>query len=166
MGGIGVHRRRAAGAARALVTHGPVFAPPARRIVEAVTVLLPVPPSVNALYRHGTGRGPVRSDAYKAWIDAAGWRLQAQRPGRVPGAYVLLLAVPRVARMDIDNAAKAVSDLLQRHGVVDNDRDAVRVLLEWHAEHDEVAATVRGLADGAALQPVAPTRPPSLEGAL
>ncbi len=141
-------------------SHGPVFAPPGRRVVDSVTVLLPVPPSVNRIYRHTKERGPVKSDAYKAWIDGAGWRLQAQRPGRVPGPYVLLLAVPRTSRMDIDNAAKAVSDLLQRHGVVDNDRDAVRVLLEWHAEHDEVAATVRGLSDGAALDPIAPVRPP------
>jgi Holliday junction resolvase RusA-like endonuclease len=141
-------------------SHGPVFAPPGRRVVDSVTVLLPVPPSVNRIYRHTKERGPVKSDAYKAWIDGAGWRLQAQRPGRVPGPYVLLLAVPRTSRMDIDNAAKAVSDLLQRHGVVDNDRDAVRVLLEWHAEHDEVAATVRGLSDGAALEPIAPVRPP------
>ena len=141
-------------------SHGPVFAPPGRRVVDSVTVLLPVPPSVNRIYRHTKENGPVRSEAYKAWIDGAGWRLQMQRPGRVPGAYVLLLAVPRTSRMDIDNAAKAVSDLLQRHGVIDNDRDAVRVLLEWHAEHDEVAATVRGLSDGPALEPIAPVRPP------
>ncbi|WP_106735942.1 hypothetical protein [Methylobacterium sp. 285MFTsu5.1] len=141
-------------------SHGPVFAPPARRVVDSVTVLLPVPPSVNRIYRHTKERGPVKSDAYKLWIDGAGWRLQAQRPGRVPGAYVLLLAVPRSSRMDLDNSVKAVSDLLQRHGVVDNDRNAVRALLEWHAEHDEVAATVRGLSDGAALEPIAPVRPP------
>lgn len=142
------------------ITHGPVVAPPARRVVDSVTVLLPVPPSVNRIYRHTKDRGPVKSEVYKAWISGAGWRLQAQRPGRVPGPYVLLLAVPRTSRMDIDNAAKAVSDLLQRHGVVENDREAVRVLLEWHAEHDEVAATVRGLSDGAALEPIAPVRPP------
>ncbi|MEG9529720.1 MAG: RusA family crossover junction endodeoxyribonuclease [Hyphomicrobiales bacterium] len=141
-------------------SHGPVFAPPGRRVVDSVTVLLPVPPSVNRIYRHTKERGPVRSDAYKSWIDGAGWRLQAQRPGRVPGPYVLLLAVPRTSRMDIDNAAKAISDLLQKHGVVDNDRDAVRVLLEWHAEHEEVAATVRGLSGGPALEPIAPVRPP------
>lgn len=141
------------------VSHGPLFAPAARRTVEAVTILLPVPPSVNRIYRHTRERGPVKSDAYKAWIADAGWRLQQQRPGRVPGAYVLLLAVPRTSRMDIDNVAKAVSDLLQRHGVIENDREAVRVLMEWHAEHDEVAATVRGLSDGAALEPVAPVRP-------
>ncbi|WP_331316497.1 hypothetical protein [Methylobacterium mesophilicum] len=141
-------------------SHGPVFAPLGRRVVDSVTVLLPVPPSVNALYRHGGGKGPHRSDVYRSWIDGAGWRLQAQRPGRVPGPYVLLLAVPRTSRMDLDNSVKAVSDLLQRHGVVDNDRNAVRALLEWHAEHDEVAATVRGLSDGAALKPIAPVRPP------
>lgn len=139
--------------------HGPVFAPPPRRTVDAVTVLLPIPPSVNAIYRHIPGRGPVRSAVYREWRDAAGWQLQAQRPGRVVGPYALLLAVPRVAQFDLDNSAKAVSDLLQHHGVVENDRLAVRVLLEWHAEHGEVAATVRGLGDGAALLPMAPVRP-------
>ncbi len=61
--------------------------------------------------------------------------------------------------MDLDNSVKAISDLLQRHGVIDNDRNAVRALLEWHAEHDEVAATVRGLSDGAAWSRSPPCAP-------
>lgn len=140
-------------------TFGPVLAPAPRRIVDEVTILLPVPPSANALHRHGTGR-PIRSDAYQAWIAAAGWRLQAQRPGRVPGAYILLLAAPRgETKADLDNLSKATSDLLQKHGVIDNDRKAERVVLDWHREHAEMAATVRAVPPGTTVEPLAPIRP-------
>lgn len=140
--------------------HGPVFAPPARRVVDSVTALLPVPPSTNALYAHGRQRGPVRSDAYQAWIDEAGWRLQAQRPGRVPGAYVLLLAVPETeTKADLDNLSKATSDLLQKHGVIDNDRKARRVVIDWHREHAEMAATVRAVPPGVTLESISPIWP-------
>lgn len=140
-------------------THGPVFAPAPRRVVDEVTILLPVPPSANALHNHGAGR-PVRSDAYRAWIVAAGWRLQAQRPGRVPGAYILLLAAPESeTKADLDNLSKATSDLLQKHGVIDNDRKARRVVLDWHREHAELAATVRVVPPGVILESVSPIWP-------
>ena len=130
-----------------------------RRVVDEVTILLPIPPSANDLHDHKPGR-PVRSNAYSAWIRDAGWRLLEQRPGRVPGAYILLLAVPETeTKVDLDNLSKATSDLLQQHGVIDNDRKARRVVLDWHREHAELAATVRAVPPGLVLAPIAPIRP-------
>lgn len=135
-----------------------------RRVVDEVTILLPIPPSANDLHDHAPGR-PVRSKAYSAWIRDAGWRLLEQRPGRVPGAYILLLAVPETeTKADLDNLSKATSDLLQAHGVIDNDRKARRVVLDWHREHSELAATVRAVPPGFLLESVSPIWPRS--GAL
>jgi len=135
-----------------------------RRVMDEVTILLPIPPSANALHDHAPGR-PVRSGAYTAWIRDAGWRLLEQRPGRVPGAYILLLAVPETeTKADLDNLSKATSDLLQKHGVIDNDRKARRVVLDWHREHAELAATVRVVPPGLMLESLSPIWPRS--GAL
>ncbi|WP_245268060.1 hypothetical protein [Methylorubrum extorquens] len=132
--------------------------------MDEVTILLPVPPSVNALHDHAPGR-PVRSKAYSAWIHDVGWRLIEQRPGRVPGAYILLLAVPEAeTKADLDNLSKATRDLLQAHGLIDNDRKARREVLDWHREHAELAATVRAVPPGALLDAVSPIWPRS--GAL
>ena len=112
--------------------HGPVHAPPPKRVVDEVVLRLPVPPSVNALHAHGGRGGPRRSPAYAEWIRSAGWRLVQQRPGRVEGAYAIVLAMPRAAtKADLGNLEKAVSDLLQSHGVITNDRRAEDIRLTW-----------------------------------
>ncbi|MFC7664378.1 RusA family crossover junction endodeoxyribonuclease [Methylorubrum suomiense] len=73
---------------------------------------------------------------------------------------MLLLAVPRTeTKADLDNLSKATSDLLQKHGVIDNDRDAERVVLDWHREHSDLAATVRAVPPGTKVEPLAPIRP-------
>ncbi|MGY2052387.1 RusA family crossover junction endodeoxyribonuclease [Methylobacterium sp. JK268] len=119
---------------------------PLRPARDEVVVRLPVPPSVNALHAHGGRGGPRRSDAYRRWIAAAGWRLQAQRPGRVEGPYAIHLALPEASRCDLGNLEKAVSDLLQAHGVVTNDRKARDIRLTWQAQEPEVVVTVRAVA--------------------
>lgn len=90
---------------------------------------LPRPPSVNALYFNKPGKGRIKTPAYRAWIKEAGWLLVSQRPKAVLGEYKLHVLVGPT-RADIDNLAKAINDLLQRHQVVTNDRKADSVLLE------------------------------------
>jgi crossover junction endodeoxyribonuclease RusA len=90
---------------------------------------LPRPPSVNALYSNVPGKGRIKTPAYRAWIEEAGWLLRTQRPKRLEGEYKLHVLVGPT-RADIDNLAKAINDLLQKHGVVTNDRKADSVHLE------------------------------------
>lgn len=117
--------------------------PPARTPAELVRLHLPEPPSANALLRnvsaseratalrHGKSLpGRVKSAAYLTWANAAGWELASQRPGRIEGRYELTIAVSEDARLDLDNAPKAVSDLAQTHGLIANDRLAERVIVE------------------------------------
>jgi crossover junction endodeoxyribonuclease RusA len=101
---------------------------------DVVRLLLPVPVSVNAIYERHPGGGVRLSKAYSAWLSEAGWRLNVQRPGRVSGRYQLTLRMPEESGLDLDNSIKAVSDLMQLHGVVRNDRLASRIVLEWQSE--------------------------------
>lgn len=99
-----------------------------------VRLLLPPPISVNAIHSPRIGGGLRLSDTYSAWLSEAGWRLNIQRPGRVSGRHQITLRMPEHSGLDLDNAIKATSDLLQLHGVVCNDRLASRIVLEWQTE--------------------------------
>jgi hypothetical protein len=55
---------------------------------------LPLPPSVNRLWR--TGRGRVyRSKRYLTWRETAGWELVVQRPVRISGLVTVTIAAGR-----------------------------------------------------------------------
>jgi crossover junction endodeoxyribonuclease RusA len=100
-----------------------------RRAVQMVAIDLPRPISTNALWRPRPG-GMCKTVAYKDWLTEAGLVLNTQRPGRIEGAYTMTIRVSKAWRGDLDNAAKATSDLLQAHQVIENDRLAQRVVIE------------------------------------
>lgn len=106
----------------------------ARREVECVTIFLPMPPSANALYANAEGGGRFKTKEYTDWLDEAGWRLQEQRPGRIAGRYVIEIEIPRAAdnrRRDLGNREKAVSDLLVKQRVIQDDSLAERIVSTW-----------------------------------
>lgn len=125
-----------------------------RRDVSSVTLHLPYPPSTNRLWQKIRG-GMSKTPRYATWTVAAGQELASQRPGRVRGYYMLSLSLsrPDKRRRDLDNAVKAISDLLVTHGVVDDDSMARRVMLEW-LEDGVPGATVTVTSVAAALSPV------------
>ena len=96
-----------------------------------ISVTIPIPPSVNALYI----RGRTKSPKYRQWIEDAGWQVRAQlasskRKG-VAGKYSFKLLLPEKARIDCDNGVKAAMDLLQNLGVTPNDRHCRRQSSEF-----------------------------------
>lgn len=100
--------------------------------VQCVIIDLPRPLSANQLWRpvrRGNGAAMVKSKEYLSWISECGFKLNVQRPGRVSGPYCLHLYVTKNWRGDLGNAEKAVSDILQSQGIVDNDKlcQAIRV---------------------------------------
>ena len=117
-----------------MTTAAATLAPP-RASVEYVALNLPAPISTNDLWTIRKSRAGKhylsRTDEYKAWLESAGWQLVQQKPGRVAGAYGLRLTVGRESKIDLGNAEKAVSDLLEKHGVIDNDRFASEIHLGW-----------------------------------
>lgn len=113
-----------------------------RRVAEKVELTLPLPPSVNGLYYNRTKRelgiakavgrplpGRGKTERYKTWLRAAGNMVNAQRQGRIVGAYALTITIGADARIDLGNSEKALSDLLQEYGIVENDRKADSIFL-------------------------------------
>jgi Holliday junction resolvase RusA-like endonuclease len=97
------------------------------------TIDLPLPPSLNALWRNGKGR-TFRSRRYVQWLRDAGWQLVAQRPARLTGRVSIGVAIGRPDRRkrDLDNiATKAVLDLLVAHQVIEDDSDVTDIAARW-----------------------------------
>ncbi|WP_336488317.1 hypothetical protein [Methylobacterium nigriterrae] len=117
-----------------------------RRDAEKVVLQLSIPPSVNEIWSSKKGGGLRLSDKYAAWLCQAGWQLTQQRPGRIFGRYTLTCWMPRGSGADLDNLTKAVSDLLQLHGVIRNDREAEEIHLYWQDECEETIVEVQPFA--------------------
>jgi Holliday junction resolvase RusA-like endonuclease len=96
-----------------------------RPATNCVELYLPIPPSANRMWGYGRGR-VFKTAEYQNWIDAASVQINSQNPDRVTilGPYRLTLQFRRGAtRMDSDNLIKATNDILQKSGIVSNDRD-------------------------------------------
>jgi crossover junction endodeoxyribonuclease RusA len=92
---------------------------------------VPMPPSVNRLWRHGRGK-TYRSAAYVSWLRSAGWELKAQKPPAVEGWCTIRLsaAIP-ARRRDLDNLIKALLNLLVEHRVIEDDADVAAIDARW-----------------------------------
>lgn len=87
-----------------------------------VVLRLPLPPSANRIWRVGKGGVVHKADAYRRWLQQAGWECVIQQGGdRIPAAYHMRVTLPQTRR-DPDNALKALSDLLQRQRVITDDK--------------------------------------------
>ena len=96
-----------------------------------VTLVLPFPPSVNAMYSN-RGRSRCKSAKYRTWLDAAYWALRKQYSGHSMGGEVMLqiaLKAPDNRRRDLDNHAKAIQDALT--GKVLRDDSQIKLLFLW-----------------------------------
>lgn len=94
-----------------------------------IDVILPLPPSTNGLFAT-VGKRRVTAPRYLEWQDFAGWEIKRQRPAAVPGRYDLAIYIPAAMRGDADNRIKAVSDILVKHRLIDDDAKARRVVIE------------------------------------
>ena len=79
-------------------------------------LMVPTPPSANNLFtnaENGRSYGRRKSSGYRDWLKMAGWTMKMQAPPYFvhPGLRVLIeIDLPR--QRDIDNAIKAVLDLM------------------------------------------------------
>ena len=86
-------------------------------------IIIPVPPSANAMYRPAKGRHIVKSQVYKDWLEAHKYEVRARfKPvsEKVPVRVSLIVNVGR--QRDLDNLVKPICDLLQYSGVLPDDR--------------------------------------------
>jgi Holliday junction resolvase RusA-like endonuclease len=86
---------------------------------------LPVPPSVNNLFKNlRKGKGRARTPEYLKWIIMAGWHIQVARQSPITGPVCVFLETKDNLRRDSDGYWKALLDLLVTHRLIDSDRCA------------------------------------------
>lgn len=93
---------------------------------------LPYPPTTNHLFAN-VGRGRVKTDAYRAWRERAGYTIIEQGRKRIHGYVALSIALvrPDKRRRDLSNSIKAVEDLLVSMAVIDDDSLVQRISIQW-----------------------------------
>lgn len=103
--------------------------------VTPLRLLLPlVPPSLNTIWRRGNGRTYL-NQKYEKWIADTSHFISQQTARqtlkpmyRAPVAVHVQMRRPR-ANSDLDNRLKALGDILQRYGVLEDDK----LIVEWWA---------------------------------
>jgi len=103
---------------------------------------LPTPPSVNALWRI-TGRRMYRSKKYMDFIDECKKAVNPDFPTiNYPFNIEIKINRPSKRRMDIDNRAKAVLDILQALQIISDDCLANQINMMWCDDVDACQVTI------------------------
>lgn len=100
-----------------------------RRAEAVVCLYLPFPISTNRLWRP-VGGTLVCTARYRTWKRAAGNEINRQRPGRIKGTFTARIVLEKRTgrqRIDADNGTKCLLDILQTHGIIENDALATQV---------------------------------------
>lgn len=107
-------------------------------MLNALSLALPFPPSLNRIWRTRVGHNGKpqvyldrRYETWKRHCDnlcmATGWH---KKP--LHGAFTVIITLDsRHRRGDADNRVKAPLDWLQRAGIIDNDRKADSCTVRW-----------------------------------
>lgn len=91
-----------------------------------------LPPSTNNLFVNVRGKGRVKSERYKTWLNAAGWDVLMAKPKLIqsPVRVTILINRPN-KRSDVDNRVKALLDLLVAQRVLLDDSQVHSLTVEW-----------------------------------
>jgi crossover junction endodeoxyribonuclease RusA len=101
------------------------------------------------------------SKTYKDWVKHAEWALVGQVKGRkIAGEYTLEIAAvrPDKRRRDLGNLEKAVSDLLQKAGIIQDDYLCQDIHLHWAKSGPECLIIVKEYTDGTGQADTGPDR--------
>lgn len=96
-----------------------------------IVLHLPVPPSVNAMYRNVAKVGRVKTGEYLKWLVVADAHYLSQKRGIKPvtGPCEIAIKLPR-CRGDISNRIKATEDYLVSRGITGDDKHNRKVSIE------------------------------------
>jgi crossover junction endodeoxyribonuclease RusA len=103
--------------------------------LDSCFLVLPYPPSVNALYRAVKGRS-ILSEKYRDWKAEASTALMLQKPKPIAGqvSVIVEMSPPDKRKRDLDNAGfKAILDLLVSFSIIAADDSSVvrEIVARW-----------------------------------
>jgi len=116
-----------------------------------VDFLIPLPPSVNRLWRVGKNKAVYKSDVYRSWLNIVTPSIIAQcYGGKVCGKYKLTVRAvrPDKRKRDLDNLIKAISDALELTAVIEGDHLCEHLEMQWVEADYECYVTVESIRDG------------------
>lgn len=95
-------------------------------------ISLPIPPSVNALYRNVPNIGRVRTSAYNSWVKQADKHFLLQKRSLTPvtGHYAMKISLPKMIRGDVSNRIKAAEDYCVSRGLTADDSQSQSLTIE------------------------------------
>lgn len=127
-----------------------------------VSLTMPTPPSVNAIFKNLPGRGRARTREYDHWLAMAITALRQQRLPTVTHRVILIIGVERMSlNADIDNRMKASWDALVKAGVLKDDSLVTAFAAAWQPPANGLTRIVMH----PATEPLSITFHPSREGA-
>lgn len=98
----------------------------------ASSFTMPMPPSVNQLFKNLPGKGRVKTDKYFDWRAFAVTAIRRQQPAAITGRVVILFGVERLSlSADIDNRIKAMLDAMCEARVIADDKFVTAFAISW-----------------------------------
>lgn len=116
--------------------------------MSKVELILDFPPSVNRLWRISKTGGMYKSKEYSDWRKKALWDAAIQAKfQKLTGSYKLTVKAvrPDNRKRDLDNLIKAVSDVLETSGVIENDHFCEHLEMMWVKEGPACHITIEGI---------------------
>lgn len=93
-------------------------------------IKLPLPPSVNAIYRRAKWGRMFMTEDGKSWKKQAAWIIKQALKPMDKVSVTLKVYFPDLRRRDLDNLCKLTSDAIVQSGVIKDDN--WQVLNVWH----------------------------------
>lgn len=105
----------------------------AHQVTQALSLILPLPVSINAAYRNVLHVGRVKTTAYKNWLTEAKLLTLTQPRGRIEGPYAIHVEIdrPDKRRRDLSNLLKTLEDFIVAQGYVEDDSLCERIKMAW-----------------------------------
>ncbi len=93
-----------------------------------IELTLPMPPSINAMYKRGRGHSFYKTEEAKDWTTECLWLLKKNRK-KCKGNVDVSLTFYFKRESDIDNRIKPLLDLFQEAGILENDKQVYSLLV-------------------------------------
>lgn len=98
----------------------------------AISFTMPMPPSVNQLFKNLPGKGRVKTDQYFDWRAFAVTAIRRQGVGGMTGRVIIIFGVERLSlSADVDNRIKAMLDAMVEAKVLEDDRFVTAFAVAW-----------------------------------